>query len=434
MRGSEIKAVILAAGRPGDTFPDDSKQKVLYHVNGEVLLERLTRQLREAGFEDIRLVTGYGAKGIEEFNRDRKLNLQLVYNPEWDGDPVESLRVGTKDLDDDVLIVFGDILANTQVFIKFLECDAPLAWIKTIIPWGAGLSDKVFRNDRQVCIVKIAREKLTIFEEKEAEEYLTQFTERCYPSMTEQDGMRLNGLLLEGMYRNGPVEEIVVPSPIFDVDYYNRTDEGNPKLLKIKTATRETMPQWMIHLKDGTTLTDADVYPHEVDSELITSVERNVGGRTITIKGSPLIEGFFIGTEASVDFKMMGRGAGTSSPPETLKRILGCYIKDSDPPIQCQFSMDPRTHNTILEFFEVHNKAPEGIKARRLNPQKRGMIEMFQRQFVDNFHGIVKSPLIEQADSTPNGMACVLVKPKVRAEIYVHGSDVLLGFGPPGEP
>jgi len=115
-----MKAVILAAGRPGKTFPDNSKQKVLYHVNGEVLLERLVRQLREAGFESIRIVTGYDAEGIEEFNRDRKLGLELVYNPQWTGDPVESLRCGTKDLNDDALIVFGDILASTQIFRKFL--------------------------------------------------------------------------------------------------------------------------------------------------------------------------------------------------------------------------------------------------------------------------------------------------------------------------
>jgi len=186
----------------------------------------------------------------------------------------------------------------------------------------------------------------------------------------------------------------------------------------------------MIHLRDGTTLTDADVYPHEVDSELITSVERVVGSRTITIKKSPFVEDFFVGTEASVDFKMMGRGAGSASPTQTLKRILGCYVKDSDPPIQCQFSMDPRTYNTLLEFFEVHEKAVEGIKARRIDG-KGDVVEMFQRKIVDNSHGIIKSPLIEETFATPTGLGCILVKPRIRAEISVQGSNVLLGFGEP---
>ncbi len=192
------------------------------------------------------------------------------------------------------------------------------------------------------------------------------------------------------------------------------------------------MPLWMIHLRDGTTLTDADTYPHRVDSELITSVERVVSGRTMTIKKSPFVGDFFVGTEASVDFRMMGRGAGTGSPTETLKRILGCYIKDSDPPIQCQFSMDPRTHNTLLEFFEVHQKTAKGIDAQRVTG-KKGVVEVFQRQFVDNFHGIIKSPLIKQVHATPTGITCTFVKPKVRAEVIVQGSNVLLGFGQPGE-
>jgi len=188
----------------------------------------------------------------------------------------------------------------------------------------------------------------------------------------------------------------------------------------------------MIHLRDGSTLTDADVYPHEVDSERITSVERVVSGRTMTIMKSPFVEDFFIGTEASVDFKMMGRGAGSGSPTETLKRILGCYVKDSDPPIQCQFSMDPRTCNSLVEFLEVHRKAPEGIKARRIEGGRRGVVEIFQRQFVDSFHGIIKSPLIEEVFATPTGLGCTLVEPRVRAEIFVQGSNVLLGFGQPG--
>jgi len=206
---------------------------VLYHVNGEIILERLIRQLREAGFEDIRLVTGYGAEGIEKFNRDRNLGLELVYNPEWDGDSVESERVGVKGLNDDALIVCADILANTQIFKRFLECEAPIVWIKTIIPWGPPLpDDEDYRNDRQFCIVKIAKEKLSIFERENAEKYLAQIADRCYRNISEYDRFRgrMNALLLEGMYRNGPVEEIVIPSPIRDIDYYDRTDEGNPNI------------------------------------------------------------------------------------------------------------------------------------------------------------------------------------------------------------
>jgi hypothetical protein len=93
--------------------------------------------------------------------------------------------------------------------------------------------------------------------------------------------------------------------------------------------------------------------------------------------------------------------------------------------------MDPRTHNTLVDFFEVHVKAAEGIKARRIEGKKR-VVEVFQRQFVDNSHGIIKSSLIEETFATPTGLGCTLAKPRVRAEIFVQGSNVLLGFGKPG--
>lgn len=194
------------------------------------------------------------------------------------------------------------------------------------------------------------------------------------------------------------------------------------------------MSMWMIHKKDGTTLTDADCYPHEVDSELITSVERNVGGWVMTILKSPYIEGFFIGSEASIDFMFMGPGAGTARPAETTKRILGCYIKNTDPPIQCQFVMDPRTHDTLVDFFEVNVKAPEGIKARRLQPRAKGIVEIAQRPWAENFHGLVKSSLITEVVSTPQGWTCILEKPNVRAELIIQKNNtVLLGFGRPDQ-
>ena len=192
------------------------------------------------------------------------------------------------------------------------------------------------------------------------------------------------------------------------------------------------MPEWMIHLVDGETLTDDHCYPHEVDSDRITSVERIIRGRTLTIKKSPLIEDFFIGTEASADFMMMGAGAGGTSNRQILKKILGCYIKDSDPPIQCQFAMDPRSHNTILEFFEVHRKTARGINARRIVGEKK-MREIYQRQFVDEHHGIVKTAVIKRAFQTPTGLCCELIKPKVKAEVFVRGSSILLEFGRHGE-
>ncbi|WP_288155380.1 NTP transferase domain-containing protein [uncultured Sharpea sp.] len=55
-------AIIMAAGTSSRFAPlSYEKPKGLVEVKGEVLVERQIRQLREAGIEDIVLITGYKA-------------------------------------------------------------------------------------------------------------------------------------------------------------------------------------------------------------------------------------------------------------------------------------------------------------------------------------------------------------------------------------
>ena len=53
-------AVILAAGSAARLAPlSFEKPKAMFKVRGEVLIERMIRQLKEAGIEDITIVVGY---------------------------------------------------------------------------------------------------------------------------------------------------------------------------------------------------------------------------------------------------------------------------------------------------------------------------------------------------------------------------------------
>jgi len=213
-------------------FPRDNKPKTLYRIDGEVLLERTVKQLREAGIKNIRVVTGYGANRIRKFNLEKKLNLELTHNPKWDTDAIESLRTGVKDIGDDALILYSDILVNVEVLRKFLECDAPLAWLKLIKPWGkpwpTNKNDEIYRGDRNICIVKVAKEKLEIF--NRAEEYAEQWLKRYGRSADGGSALHLDALLMEALYQNGPVEDIVIPVNVGDIDYYRFTDEGKEAL------------------------------------------------------------------------------------------------------------------------------------------------------------------------------------------------------------
>lgn len=75
-------AIILAAGA-GTRFAPLSfeRPKALFEVRGEVLIERLIRQLKEAGIERIAVVTGYMKESL--FYLEDKLGVSIVVNPEY---------------------------------------------------------------------------------------------------------------------------------------------------------------------------------------------------------------------------------------------------------------------------------------------------------------------------------------------------------------
>ena len=75
-------AIIMAAGTASRFAPlSYEKPKALIEVHGEVLIERQIRQLREAGIEEIVVVTGYKAEQFE-YLKD-KYGIVLVHNPDY---------------------------------------------------------------------------------------------------------------------------------------------------------------------------------------------------------------------------------------------------------------------------------------------------------------------------------------------------------------
>ena len=75
-------AIILAAGTASRFAPISyEKPKALIEVKGEVLIERQIRQLREAGIQQIIVVTGYKA---EQFSYlAEQFDVLLVHNPDY---------------------------------------------------------------------------------------------------------------------------------------------------------------------------------------------------------------------------------------------------------------------------------------------------------------------------------------------------------------
>lgn len=75
-------AIIMAAGTASRFAPlSYEKPKALIEVRGEVLIERQIRQLREAGIEEVVVVTGYKAEQFE-YLKD-KYGVVLINNPDY---------------------------------------------------------------------------------------------------------------------------------------------------------------------------------------------------------------------------------------------------------------------------------------------------------------------------------------------------------------
>ena len=117
------------------------------------------------------------------------------------------------------------------------------------------------------------------------------------------------------------------------------------------------MVEWIIHLKNGSTLTDKDVYPSDVPSDQITSVERIISGRAYTICGSPALHNFFVKTTASKVLPLYASDDDT--PTEILERIIGCFVVSG--PTRIELCIDPNTGNCKLVATPVKVVTKDGF-------------------------------------------------------------------------
>jgi len=99
--------VLLAAGA-SRRFGEDNK--LLAHIDGRTLLERIVNALTIAGISDIVVVTGHDRAAVEAALRGRPV--RFVHNASWESGMGSSIAAGVAGLDADVVgcfIVPGDV-------------------------------------------------------------------------------------------------------------------------------------------------------------------------------------------------------------------------------------------------------------------------------------------------------------------------------------
>lgn len=108
-------AVILCGGKGERLRPlTNSIPKPLVQINKKPILEYIINYLLLHGFKKIILATGYKSKKIDSFvkNLPSKDSIDCIYT--GDVDIIKRLEIVTKDIKDDIFLLYGDTIANVD--------------------------------------------------------------------------------------------------------------------------------------------------------------------------------------------------------------------------------------------------------------------------------------------------------------------------------
>ncbi len=114
-----MKSIILAAGigtRLGKYT--ENSPKCMLEFNGKTLIERQIETLRACGINDIVVVKGYMAHEIKIGSVKYYLNEDYANT-----NMVETLMCAENEMDDEILVCYGDILYEKEVIKKILSSD-----------------------------------------------------------------------------------------------------------------------------------------------------------------------------------------------------------------------------------------------------------------------------------------------------------------------
>ena len=132
-----MRAIILAAGsglRLGQHTKDIPK--ALLDLNGKSILERQISLLREHGVNEIFVVTGY--------QREKHVlkDIEYIFNPRYsETEQLSSMMVARTKILDDILVIFGDIVFDSQILQQILASNDDIA-IAIDLDWEKSYDDR----------------------------------------------------------------------------------------------------------------------------------------------------------------------------------------------------------------------------------------------------------------------------------------------------
>ncbi len=122
-----MQAMIMAAGK-GSRIGEltDGHPKSFLEINGEKLIDRNVRMLRENGIKDIIIVTGYRTEEFEEMFSDDK-DIHIVYNPFYEmTNVIGSFYMGMNSLHDDFMYLHADTICEESLLKELIDSDGDI--------------------------------------------------------------------------------------------------------------------------------------------------------------------------------------------------------------------------------------------------------------------------------------------------------------------
>ncbi|MBI4125593.1 MAG: NTP transferase domain-containing protein [Deltaproteobacteria bacterium] len=120
-----MKAILLTAGQGSRLLPyTQSMPKHLLPLGSTTIIHRTIKILRDIGIQDIAMVVGYlKEKFYEAFPKDIQFYTNEAYPVT---DQAASLAKAVEKLEDDFLVIAGDLFCPRKVFVQILEKPHPI--------------------------------------------------------------------------------------------------------------------------------------------------------------------------------------------------------------------------------------------------------------------------------------------------------------------
>jgi len=115
-----MKAIILAAGKGTRLYPTTlNKPKGLLEIGNETILDRLVRQFRDSGINDILIVVGYQKEVIINHFGD---SVRYAYYKDFSStNNLHTLWSIRDELNEDVIISFADLVLDNSILIDLIK-------------------------------------------------------------------------------------------------------------------------------------------------------------------------------------------------------------------------------------------------------------------------------------------------------------------------